>query len=69
MNRERVEEARAARAARAQAGEQNSGRPCTALSPSKAAEVQKLKAKGRSVAEIVKLVGMSRASVYRALAA
>lgn len=69
MNRERVEEARAARAARAQAGEQVTGRPRTALSPSKVAEVQKLKAKGRSVAEIVKLAGMSRASVYRALAA
>lgn len=67
MNAERVAEARAARAARAQAGEQVAGRPRTALSPSKVAEVHKLKAKGRTPSEIAKLAGMSRASVYRAL--
>lgn len=67
MNAERVAEARAARAARAQAGEQVAGRPRTALSPSKVAEVHKLKAKGRTPSEIVKLAGISRASVYRAL--
>ncbi|MCK2035683.1 recombinase family protein [Microbacterium sp. SSW1-49] len=67
MNAERVAEARAARAARAQSGEQIAGRPRTALSPSKVAEVQKLKAKGRTPSEIVKLAGVSRASVYRAL--
>lgn len=69
MNAERVAEARAARAARAQAGEQVAGRPRTALSPSKVAEVRKLKAKGRTPSEIAKLAGMSRASVYRALSA
>lgn len=67
MNAERVAEARAARAARAQLGEQVAGRPRTALSPSKVAEVHKLKAKGRTPSEIAKLAGMSRASVYRAL--
>jgi len=69
MNRERVEEARAARAARAKAGEQVAGRPRTALTPSKIAEVQKLRQRGRTPAEIAKLVGMSRASVYRAMRA
>jgi DNA invertase Pin-like site-specific DNA recombinase len=69
MNAERVAEARAVRAARAKDGEQVAGRPRTALSPSKIAEVQKLKARGRTHAEIAKLAGMSRASVYRALSA
>lgn len=67
MNAERVAEARASRASRAKAGEQIAGRPRTALSPAKVAEVRKLKAKGRSVAEIAKLAEISRASVYRAL--
>lgn len=67
MNRERVAEARAARAARAEAGEQIAGRPRTALTADKIAEVRKLKAKGRSAAEIATLAKMSRASVYRIL--
>jgi DNA invertase Pin-like site-specific DNA recombinase len=67
MNAERVAEARAARAARAKSGEQVAGRPRTALSPAKIAEVHKLKAKGRTPSEIAKLAGVSRASVYRAL--
>ena len=69
MNRERVAEARAARAARAQAGEQVAGRPRTAMSPSALAEVRKLRDKGRSASEIAALTKMSRASAYRALAA
>lgn len=67
MNAERVAEARAAKAARAQDGEQVAGRPRTAMTDANVREVRKLKAKGRSVAEIVKLTGISRASVYRAL--
>lgn len=67
MNAERVAEARAARAARATAGEQISGRPRTALTADKVAKVRKLRDKGRSAAEIATLTGMSRASVYRAL--
>jgi DNA invertase Pin-like site-specific DNA recombinase len=68
MNAERVAEARAARADRMKAGEQVAGRPRTALSPSKIAEVEKLKAKGRGASEIAMLTNMSRASVYRVLA-
>ncbi|MFJ4161169.1 recombinase family protein [Microbacterium testaceum] len=68
MNAERVAEARAAKAARAQDGDQIAGRPRTAMTDANVREVHKLKAKGRSVAEIVKLTGISRASVYRALA-
>lgn len=68
MNAERVAEARAARAARAQGGEQVAGRPRTALTPANIAKVKARAARGQSVAEIVKLEGMSRASVYRALA-
>jgi DNA invertase Pin-like site-specific DNA recombinase len=67
MNAERVAEARAAKAARAKTGEQVAGRPRTAMSDANVREVRKLKAKGRTVAEIVKLTGISRASVYRAL--
>jgi DNA invertase Pin-like site-specific DNA recombinase len=68
MNAERVAEARASKALRVEAGEQVAGRPRTALSPSKVAEVKKWKAKGRGASEIATLTGMSRASVYRALA-
>jgi DNA invertase Pin-like site-specific DNA recombinase len=67
MNRERVAEARAAKSARTEVGEQVAGRPRTALTTDKISEVHKLKAKGRSAAEIAKLANMSRASVYRAL--
>ncbi|KAA9131164.1 recombinase family protein [Microbacterium caowuchunii] len=67
MNQERVAEARAAKAARAEAGDQIAGRPITAMTAENIRKVRKLKDKGRSVAEIVKLTGISRASVYRAL--
>ncbi|MXS73683.1 hypothetical protein CSIV_12440 [Microbacterium sp. CSI-V] len=67
MNAERVAEARAAKAARAKTGEQVAGRPRTAMSDANVRQVRKLRAKGRTVAEIVKLTGISRASVYRAL--
>jgi len=69
MNAERVAEARAARAARAQDGEQVAGRPRTAMTEANMAKVRKLKAKGHSAADIAKLTGMSRASVYRILGA
>lgn len=68
MNAERVAEARAARAARAKDGEQIAGRPITAMTAENVKKVRKLKDNGRTVAEIVKLTGISRASVYRALA-
>jgi DNA invertase Pin-like site-specific DNA recombinase len=68
MNAERVAEARAARTARAVAGEQIAGRPRTALDPSKVVKVLKYRGRGHSASEIAKLVGISRASVYRALA-
>jgi DNA invertase Pin-like site-specific DNA recombinase len=67
MNAERVAEARAARAARAKDGEQIAGRPITAMTAENIKKVRQHKAKGRTVAEIVKLTGISRASVYRAL--
>jgi DNA invertase Pin-like site-specific DNA recombinase len=67
MNAERVAEARAARAARAKAGEQVDGRPRSALTPDKVAKVRNLRGKGRSAVEIATKTGMSRASVYRAL--
>lgn len=67
MNAERVAEARAARAARAQDGEQVAGRPRTALTADKIAAVRKRHAKGMSASDIAAAVGMSRASVYRAL--
>lgn len=69
MNAERVAEARAARAARAKAGEQVAGRPRTALTPAKIAKVKARAAKGQSAGEIATLEKMSRASVYRALQA
>lgn len=68
MNAERVAEARAARAARAKDGEQIAGRPITAMTAENIRKIRQHKAKGRTVAEIVKLTGISRASVYRALA-
>lgn len=68
MNAERVAEARAARAARAKDGEQIAGRPITAMTAENVKKIRQHKAKGRTVAEIVKLTGISRASVYRALA-
>lgn len=67
MNAERVGEARAARAARAEDGEQVAGRPRTALTAEKIAKVRKRHAKGMSANDIAAAVGMSRASVYRAL--
>lgn len=69
MNAERVAEARAARAARAKAGEQVAGRPRTALTADKIAAVRKRHGKGMSATDIAAAVGMSRASVYRALSA
>ena len=68
MNQERVAEARAAKAARVKAGEQSAGRPITTMTAENIKKVRNLKTKGRTVAEIVKLTGISRASVYRALA-
>ena len=68
MNAERVAEARAARAARAKDGEQIAGRPITAMTAENIRKIRQHKAKGKTVAEIVKLTGISRASVYRALA-
>ncbi|MFG6502507.1 recombinase family protein [Microbacterium sp. P05] len=68
MNAERVAEARAAKAARAKDGEQIAGRPITAMTAENINKIRGHKAKGRTVAEIVKLTGVSRASVYRALA-
>lgn len=68
MNAERVAEARASREARAKAGEQIAGRPRTALAPAQVAKVRKLREKGHTAADIATLAGMSRASVYRALA-
>ena len=69
MNAERVAEARAAKTARMAAGEQVAGRPRTALAPTKLAEVKKWHDKGRKPTEIAALTKISRASVYRALAA
>lgn len=69
MNAERVAEARAARAARLQAGEQVAGRPRTALTADKIKQVRKYAAKGLGATDIAAAVGISRASVYRALEA
>ncbi|MFG6502506.1 recombinase family protein [Microbacterium sp. P05] len=68
MNQEREAEARAAKAARAEAGEQVAGRPITTMTTKNIRKVRHLKGKGRTVAEIVKLTGISRALVHRALA-
>jgi len=67
MNAERVAEARAARAARAEVGEQVAGRPRTAMTPAVIAAVKKRAAKGARAADIAKLEAISRASVYRIL--
>lgn len=67
MNAERVAEARVARAARAATGEQVAGRPRSATTPEKIAEVHRLKENGYSVPSIMKFTEMSRASVYRVL--
>ncbi|TFC83715.1 recombinase family protein [Cryobacterium cheniae] len=67
MNAERVAEARAARASRAQAGEQVAGRPRTALTPAKVEAVRRLRESGMSPSAIAANQGISRASVYRAL--
>ncbi len=67
MNAERVAEARAARAARAEAGEQIDGRPRTALTDANVKRIRKMREKGHSAADIAKLTGISRASVYRVL--
>lgn len=69
MNAERVAEARAARAARAKTGEQIAGRPRTAMTEANVKKVRKLREKGHSAADIAKITGMSRASVYRILSA
>jgi DNA invertase Pin-like site-specific DNA recombinase len=69
MNAERVAEARAARAARAVAGEQVAGRPRTAMTDANIRKVKQMREKGHSAPDIAKLTGMSRASVYRLLAA
>lgn len=69
MNAERVAEARAARASRADAGAQIDGRPRTAMTEANMKKVFKLRDKGHSAADIAKLTGISRASVYRVLAA
>lgn len=44
------------------------GRPITAMTAEDIKKIRREKAKGHTVAEIVKLTGISRASVYRALA-
>ncbi len=67
MNAERVAEARAARAARAQKGEQISGRPRTALTRTNKQKVRNWAERGHSAQEIARLAGISRASVYRIL--
>ena len=69
MNSERVAEARAARASRAADGEQVAGRPRTAMVPAKISAVRALRAAGKSISAIAENQGISRASVYRALAA
>ena len=69
MNSERVAEARAARASRAGDGEQVAGRPRTAVVPAKISAVKALRAAGKSISAIAENQGISRASVYRALAA
>jgi DNA invertase Pin-like site-specific DNA recombinase len=69
MNAERVAESRAAKAARAKAGEQIAGRPATAMNPPKIREVLAYRDKGNTMREIAKLTGLSPASVHRIIAA
>lgn len=69
MNAERVAEARAARSKRAKAGEQVAGRPRTALAPAKVKAIRAMRRDGMKIQEIAAEVKISRASVYRALAA
>ncbi|WP_431806379.1 recombinase family protein [Microbacterium paraoxydans] len=69
MNRERVEEARAARATRAQAGEQVAGRPRSAMTEENVKKVVKYREQGNSMREIARLTGLSSASVHRILSA
>jgi len=64
LGRERRTAAREARRARGQ----SIGRP-KVLDPSKAAMARKLQASGEPVTEIAKALGVSRATVYRVLAA
>lgn len=69
MNAERVAEARAAKAARARAGEQTAGRPRTAMTEENVKKVLKYREQGNSMREIAKLTGLSGASVHRIIAA
>lgn len=66
MMLERVAESRAAREARAP-GEQSAGRPRTALTPASMKKIRSMREANRSVAEITKVVGLPRSTVYRAL--
>jgi DNA invertase Pin-like site-specific DNA recombinase len=68
MNAERVAEARAAKTKRSKPGEQVAGRPRTALAPAKVKAIQAMKRDGMTMNEIAYQAGVSRASVYRALA-
>jgi len=69
MNAERVAEARAAKASPMAAREQVAGRPRTAMTAEKIAAVRKRHDKGMNASDISAAVGMSHASVYRALGA
>ncbi|MDF2562344.1 MAG: resolvase [Microbacterium sp.] len=69
MNAERVAEARAARAARAEAGAQIEGRPRTVTTDANVRKVVKLREKGHSMREIAKLTGLSSATVHRMISA
>lgn len=51
------------------AGEQVAGRPRTAMTAEKTAAVRNRRDKGMSASDIAAAVGISRASVYRALEA
>lgn len=65
MIKERAAEGRAARAAKGD----RKPRAKTALTPEKVAAVKSLRSQGKTVDAITKALGMSRASVYRALEA
>lgn len=69
MNAERVAEARAAKAARAKAGEQVAGRPRTAMTAANVKAVLKYREQGNSMREVARLTGLSSASVHRILSA